>query len=121
MANAKLEWTPRGGSRQSYRLPVNFTYHYRELATDDSDRQRAMDGTLRCYPRTLKAKWILTFQYINQGQKEQLAAIKAAQSEIDFYRDGDGPLTFTGWWTNDLDFREVAPGFWSGSIILEEV
>ncbi len=121
MANARLEWMPPGGSRQSYTLPVNFTYDYRELATDDSDRERAIDGTLRSYARVLKARWVLTFHHISTAQKTQLAAIKAAQTDVDFYRDGDGPRTFTGQWTNDLDFREVAPGFWSGSIVLEEV
>jgi hypothetical protein len=121
MANAKLEWTPPGGSRQSYLLPVNFTYDYRELAVDDGDRERAVDGTLRSYAKDLKARWILTFHHLGREQKERLAAIKAAQTEVDFYRDGDGPKTFTGLWTNDLDFREVAPGYWSGRIILEEV
>ena len=49
MANAKLEWTPKGSSRQSYTLPVNFTWDYQELATYDADRERALDGTLRSY------------------------------------------------------------------------
>ena len=57
MANAKLEWTPKGGSPQSYTLPVNFTWDYQELATDDTDRERALDGTLRSYARGLKARW----------------------------------------------------------------
>ena len=48
-------------------------------------------------------------------------AIKQAQTDIDFFRDGTGAKTFTGVWTNDLDFREVAPGLWSGSMMLEEV
>ena len=54
-------------------------------------------------------------------QEEQLAAIKEAQVDVDFYRDAAGPMTFTGAWTNDLDFREVAAGLWSGSMVLEEV
>lgn len=121
MANAKLEWTAEGGSRQSYVLPVNFTYDYQELVIDDSDRERALDGTLRSYGRVMKARWVLHFHYISTSQKEQLAALKLAQVELDFYRRADGPKTFTGVWVNDLDFREVAPGYWSGSIILEEV
>ncbi|MBW1991870.1 MAG: hypothetical protein JRI59_07105 [Deltaproteobacteria bacterium] len=70
MANAKLEWTPPGGSRQSYILPVNFTYEYQELALDDSDRERAVDGTLRSYRRGLKARWVLTspYQHGPEGQ-----------------------------------------------------
>ena len=36
MANARLEWTPPGGSGQSYTLPVNFTWDYQELAQDQS-------------------------------------------------------------------------------------
>jgi hypothetical protein len=121
MANAKLEWTPKGGSRQSYTLPVNFTWDYQELATDDADRERALDGTLRSYSRDLKARWVLSFQYIGTAQKEQLVALKQAQVEIDFYRETGGGKTFTGIWTNDLNFREVAPGLWSGSLVLDEV
>ncbi len=121
MANAKLEWTTEEGGRQSYVLPVNFTYDYQELGTDDSDRERALDGTLRTYVRGLKARWVLRFQYISTDQKERLAALKQAQTDIDFYRQAGGEKTFTGQWTNDLDFREVAPGLWSGSIVLEEV
>ena len=121
MAKAKLAWTDGDGTYQSYPLPVNFTWDYQELAQDDSDRDRALDGTLRSYARPLKRRWVLKFQYISAPQKEQLAAIKAAQTDVEFYRDADGPRTFTGDWTNDLDFREVAPGLWSGSIVLEEV
>jgi hypothetical protein len=121
MANAKLEWTPQGGIRQSYTLPVNFTYDYQELGQDDSDRERALDGTLRSYDRSLKVRWLLKFRHINTPQKNKLAEIKQAQADIDFYREADGPKTFSGAWTNDLDFREAAPGLWSGSIVLEEV
>ncbi|MFA5111112.1 MAG: hypothetical protein WC443_06895 [Desulfobaccales bacterium] len=121
MANARLEWLPPEGNRQSYVLPVNFTWDYQELVQDETDRERALDGTLRSYLRGLKQRWGLQFQFISTAQKEALAAIKCAQADIDFFRDGSGAKTFTGVWTNDLDFREVAPGLWSGSIILEEV
>ncbi|RJR48275.1 MAG: hypothetical protein C4567_00160 [Deltaproteobacteria bacterium] len=121
MANAKLEWTPLGDSRQSYTLPVNFSRDYQELLRDETDRERALDGTLRGYSRGLKQRWVLKFQYISTAQKDQLTAIKQAQTDIDFYRDAGAAKTFTGSWTNDLDFREVAPGFWAGSVVLEEV
>jgi hypothetical protein len=121
MANAKLEWTPPGGSRQSYVLPVNFSWDYQELAQDETDRERALDGTLRSYSRGLKQRWVLKFQYISTAQKDQLTSIKQAQTDLDFHRDAEGAKTFTGVWTNDLDFREVAPGAWSGSMVLEEV
>ena len=121
MANAKLEWTPLGGSRQSYSLPVNFSWDYQELTQDETDRERALDGTLRSYTRGLKQRWVLKFQYISTAQKDQLSAIKQAQTDLDFYRDGSNTKTFTGAWTSDLDFREVAPGAWSGSMVLEEV
>lgn len=121
MANARLEWTALEGGRQSYTLPVNFTWDYQELAQDETDRERALDGTLRSYLRGLKQRWVLNFQYVPQAQKEQLTAIKQAQADLDFFRDATGPKTFTGAWVNDLDFREVAPGLWSGSMILEEV
>ncbi len=121
MANARLEWTAPGGGRQGYTLPVNFTWDYQELGQDETDRERALDGTLRSYRRGLKQRWVLNFQYISPAPKEQLAAIKQAQADIDFYRNASGSKTFTGAWSSDLDFREVAPGLWSGSIILEEV
>jgi hypothetical protein len=121
MAKARLEWIPPGGSRQSYTLPVNFTWDYQELAQDETDRERALDGTMRSYLRGLKQRWVLRFQFISTAQKEVLAAVKQAQADIDFFRDGTGVRTFTGVWTNDLDFREVSPGLWSGSMILEEV
>jgi hypothetical protein len=121
MATAKLAWTAGDGNYQSYTLPVNFTWDYQELAQDGTDRSRALDGTLRSYARPMKRRWILKFQYISASQKEQLAAIKEAQADVDFYREAAGPKTFTGDWSNDLDFREVAPGLWSGSIVLEEV
>jgi len=121
MAKAKLAWLASDGSPQSYTLPVNFTWDYQELAKDDTDRTRALDGSLRSYTRPLKQRWTLKFQYISVSQKAQLAAIKEVQTDVDFYRDADGPKTFTGSWTNDLDFREVAPGLWSGSVVLEEV
>ena len=121
MANAKIVWTPVGGVPQSYILPVNFTYDYQELLQDDGDRQRALDGTLRSYTRALKQRWVLKFHYIDTAQKDQLAAIKQAQVDLDFYRDAGGSKTCTGAWTGDLDFHEKAPGFWSGSVTLEEV
>lgn len=121
MANARLEWAPRGGSRQSYSLPVNFSWDYQELAQDETDRERALDGTLRSYSRGFKQRWVLKFQFIPAVQKDQLAAIKQSQVDIDFFRDGAGAKTFTGAWTNDLNFREVSPGLWSGSMILEEI
>ena len=121
MANAKLEWTPTGGTCQSYTLPVNFAWDYQEFFQDETERERALDGTLRSYARGLKQRWVLKFQYISTAQKDQLAAIKQAQVDIHFYRDAAGARTFTGVWTNDLDFREVNPGAWSGSMVLEEV
>ena len=121
MANAKFEWTPGAGSRQAYPFPANFTYDYQELLQDENDRERALDGTLRSYTRQLKQRWVMKFGYISAAQKEQFAAIKQAQTDIDFYRDAQGPKTFTGVWINDLDFKEMAPGFWTGSIVLEEV
>ena len=121
MAKAKLAWNAADGNYQSYTLPVNFTWDYQELAQDETDRERALDGTMRSYLRGLKLRWVLQFQFISAAQKDALTAIKQAQTDIDFFRDGTGPKTFTGVWTNDLDFREVSPGFWSGSMILEEV
>ncbi len=121
MANAKMEWTPVGGSRQSYTLPVNFTWDYQELLQDETDRERALDGTLRSYVRGLKHRWTLKFDCIPAAQKDQMASIKQAQTDIDFFRDAAGAKTFTGAWTNDLNFHEIAPGLWSGSVVLDEV
>ena len=69
MANARLEWTPWGGSRQSYTLPVNFTWDYQELAQDETDRERAVDGTLRSYLRGLKQRWSLAVPVYLHGSE----------------------------------------------------
>ncbi len=120
MANAKFGWTA-DGNYQTYTLPVNFSWDYQELSQDDTDRERALDGTLRSYSRGFKARWLLKFEYVSTAQKEQLAAIKQTRADLDFYRQTAGPRTFTGAWSNDFDFREVAPGLWSGTMVLEEV
>jgi len=65
------------------------------------DVDRAIDGTLRSYARSLKQKWVLPFKHYSFAQKEQFRSIKEAQVEIDYYDDADGPLTCTALWTND--------------------
>jgi hypothetical protein len=93
MANARLEWTPLGGSAQSYTLPVNFTWDYQELAQDETDRERAVDGTLRSYLRGLKQRWVLQFQFISTPQKDVLVAIKQI---LIFSGTGPGPRPSPG-------------------------
>jgi hypothetical protein len=112
MANAKLEWTPTGGSRQSYTLPVNFTYDYQELGTDDGDRERALDGTLRSYARDLKARWVLRFQYIGAAQKEQLALLSRPRWTSTF-SGRPGPQDLHG----GVDQRPGFPGGVAGAVV----
>lgn len=120
MAYAKFVWTPAGGSPTSYTLPVNYTFTSKPFLQDESDRGRAIDGTMRTYAQALKEVWILTFKAITLAQRNQLKTIKEAQVDIGFYQDGI-ILTFTGQWVNAFNFVEVAPGLWGGTIQLEEV
>lgn len=121
MANGKLVWTPSGGSQQNYTFPVNFSWGYEENQVEAGDFERALDGTLRSYRRNYKQRWFLGFQYISADQKDQFWEIKQAGVEVDFYRDADGNKTGTFIWVNDFDFAEVAPGYWAGTIELEEI
>jgi hypothetical protein len=121
MANAKIVWTPAGGSPQSYTFPVNFTWDYQEAYQDMADRDRALDGTLRSYHRNLKQHWNLIFKFISTAQKEQFFLIKQAQVDVDFYREAGLGKSMSAAWVNDFNFKEVLPGYWSGSMELEEV
>ena len=121
MANAKIVWTPPGGSQQAYTFPVNFSWEYQEAYQDATDYDRALDGTLRSYSRGLKQNWRLVFRFISAAQKEQFLAIKLAQADLDFHRQADGAKTMTAAWVNDFDFTEVAPGYWSGTMELMEI
>ncbi len=121
MANAKIVWTPPGSTPQAYIFPVNFTWEYQEAYQDSTDRDRALDGTLRSYSRGMKQHWQLVFRFIPTAQKEQFLLIKMAQSDVDFYRQADGGKTLTAAWVNDFDFTEVASDFWSGTMELAEI
>ena len=103
----------RGRQLSELPLPVNFTWDYQELAQDETDRDRALDGTLRSYARPLKRRWVLKFQYISAAQKEQLAAIKEAQTDVDFYRDAAGPQDLH----RGLDQRPGLPGSGPGIVV----
>ncbi|MFP3866874.1 MAG: hypothetical protein ACLFUU_01760 [Desulfobacteraceae bacterium] len=121
MPKGKFVWTPVGGGPQTYNFPVNFSWNYQEACLDDNDRQRALDGTLRSYNRALKQFWRLDFSYISAAQKEQFWEIKQSGVDVDFYRDAKSSKTMTSAWVNDFNFVEVAPGYWSGTIELEEI
>lgn len=121
MANGKFVWTPRGGTQQSYTFPYQYSFGYEAPEQEAGDVARAIEGTLRSYARSLKQRWMLPFHYYSFDQKEQFRSIKAAQVEIDYYDDADGPLTCTALWINDFNFVMVAPGLWSGTIELQEI
>jgi len=114
MANARLEWTPLGSSSQSYSLPVNFTWDYQELAQDETDRERAVDGTLRSYLRGLKQRWILQFQFISTVQKEVLVAISRPRRILIFSGTGPGPRPSPGFGPMTWISGRWLPGYGPG-------
>jgi len=120
MGYAKFTWTPAGGALTEYTLVANYSFTTKPFLQDDSDRGRAIDGTLRTYNVPLRESWFLAFKNISLAQREQLKTIKEAQVDINFYQDGV-TLSFIAQWVNAFNFVEMAPGIWAGTIQLEEV
>ena len=92
-----------------------------ELIQDHHAYSRTLDGTLRSYRRAAKKRYDLRLVLIPTALKEQLLNLKNFHTSIDYYRDRDGALTMTCFWTNDFDFTEETPGYWTGRIVLEEI
>ena len=88
---------------------------------DTNDYGRALDGTMRTYARKPKKRCELQFILVPESLKVQLSAMKAAQNQITYHRHRDGEVTMTGYWTDDFDFFEERPGYWTGSIHLQEM
>lgn len=87
MEYAKFIWTPAGGSPTSYTLAANYTFSTKPFLQDESDRGRAINGTLRTYSKPLKEYWLLVFAAITLAQRNQLKTIKEAQVDISFYKN----------------------------------
>lgn len=90
-----------------------------ELDTNDYDR--VLDGSMKVYGRVRKKRFDLKFTLVSAALKDQLRLMKEAGTEITYYRDKDGDATMTCFWTNNFNFFEEQPGFWTGSMVLEEI
>lgn len=97
------------------------TFYQLELKRDHNDYDRALDGTLRSYSRRTKLKYEIRFILISSFLKDQLLAMKNADTEISYYRDKTGDKTMTCLWVNDFDFTEEKPGYWTGRMVLQEI
>jgi hypothetical protein len=92
-----------------------------EKIIDNNDYARTINGDMRAYAQPAKSKYSLRFTLISAALKDQLLDMKNDGTEITFYRDKYTSATMTCLWTNDFDFFEERPGFWTGSMVLNEV
>gem|GEM_PF-6386766 len=92
-----------------------------EIVQDNNEYGRTLDGTLKSYIRSVKRRYDLKLILIPQYLKDRLYELKKLNTMIDCYRDRAGALTMTCFWTNDFDFTEETPGYWTGRIVLEEI
>ena len=121
LAESKFEYVDEAGKTQTVEFTMVSTTFQTEDNRDTNDYGRGLDGTMRSYTRTAKKRFDLKLTLISTTLKEQLRAMKAAKTEITYYRDKTADPTMRCHWTNDFNFFEERPGFWTGSILLHEV
>lgn len=120
LGTSKFEYQGSTGREVSIEFNLVSTSFKTEEFLDTNDYDRALDGGMRCYARTSKKKFELRFTLIPMALKEQFRIMKASGTEITFYRDKDADATMACFWTNDFNFYEDRPGYWTGSIMLHE-
>lgn len=120
LATSKFTYTNRSNVLQTVGFTLVSTSFQNEKIRDTNDYDWVLDGTLKSYSRTPKKKYELRFTLIPEALKTQLLAMKQAGSEITFYRDRDADATMACFWSNDFNFYEERPGYWTGSIELHE-
>jgi hypothetical protein len=113
MGYAKFIWTPPGGSETSYTLAANYSFPSKAFLQDESDRGRAIDGTLRSYGKALKESWLLAFKNISLAQRDQLKTIKEAQVDLAFYKE----TNLTGV-IDTLTLANAGTDFIAGNVLL---
>jgi hypothetical protein len=120
LATSKFVYTGSSGATQTVEFPMISTSFQTEKNQDNNDYARVLDGSIRVYNRSAKHQYDLRFTLISTALKEQLQALKAARTEITYYRDKDAEATMSCFWVNEFDFYEEKPGRWTGSIKLYE-
>ena len=120
LATSKFTYLDSSNVLQTIEFNLVSTSFQTEEIRDTNDYDWVLDGTLKAYSRTPKKKYELRFTLIPEALKTQLLAMKQAGGEITFYRDKDADATMTCFWSNDFNFYEERPGYWTGSIELHE-
>jgi hypothetical protein len=120
LATSKFEYYDSSRILQTVEFPLISTSFQTEKDTDNNDYARVLDGSLRVYNRASKFNYELRFTLISTTLKEQLRSLKAAKTEVTYYRDKDADATMTCFWVNDFDFYEERPGRWTGTMKLYE-
>jgi hypothetical protein len=120
LAASKFTYYNSGGVLQTVEFPLIPTSLQGEIDTDNNDYARTLDGSLRIYNQSSKFRYELRFTLISSALKEQLRNLKAAKTELTYYRDKNAAATMNCFWVNDFDFYEEKSGRWTGSIVLYE-
>jgi hypothetical protein len=121
LSTSKFTYVNGVGATVSIEFPLISTSFQTEEVTDNNDYDWTLNGTYKSYNRTAKKKYNLRFTLISSTLKGNLLTMKQANKPITFYRAKTGSATMTCLWSNDFNFFEETPGFWTGSITLHEV
>jgi hypothetical protein len=120
LATSKFTYLSSTNILQTIEFNLISTSFQNEEIRDTNDYDWALDGTFKGYVRIPKKKYELRFPLIPGALKTQLLAMKQVGGEITFYRDKDADATMACFWSNDFNFYEERPGYWTGSITLHE-
>jgi hypothetical protein len=120
LASSKFVYVDETNISVTFEFTLAASSHQIEHIKDTNDYDRTLNGTFKSYSRAPKRRYEITWTLIPLALKEQLRVLKSMGKELTFFRDKDGDATMTCLWTNDFNFFEERPGFWSGSIILQE-
>lgn len=121
LARSRLVYRDQAGQEQSLEFDLVATNGQTEISRDQNDYERTLAGTLRYYQRFPKRRVELPLVLIPTGLKEQLEEMNGASTELVYYRDREAGPTMTCLWTNGVNFFEERPGYWTGSMVLEEI
>lgn len=121
LAQSRFVYTDRNGREAAIDFELVAGLGQMEGIRDDNDYARSLSGELRYYRRQGKKQARVEFHLIPTVLKDKLLDMKQTGASIVYYRDREAGPTMTCGWVNDFDFFEERPGFWSGSVILQEV
>jgi hypothetical protein len=120
LATSKFTYYDIAGLLQTVEFPMISTSSQTEKDMDNNDYARVLDGSMRVYHQSSKRRYELRFTLISSALKAQLQNLKAAKTELSYYRDKNAAATISCYWVNDFDFYEEQSGRWTGSIVLYE-